>query len=156
VVEGVGEVLTVTPMCGSSPAMVGVCRSTSTSGQAHRRRGLRPIQGSIVQLNGSESFTRGQGRHRHEELDNDSPDSSVHARWRVTEVRRGRFCFSGEAMSWGSFIGSWGSYPRARWGLKVSRNGWRRWPALGWLGRVAQSSPELKGGLASEGERRVR
>jgi hypothetical protein len=35
-----------------------------------------------------------------EELENGSPDSSVHARWRVTEVRRGRFCFSGEAMPW--------------------------------------------------------
>jgi hypothetical protein len=49
-------------------------------------------------LNGSESFTRGQGRHRREELDNGSPDNSVHAWWRVTEVRRGRFYFSGEAM----------------------------------------------------------
>jgi hypothetical protein len=98
VVEGVGEVLTVTPMCGSSPAMVGLGRSMCAGGRARRRRGLRPIQSSIVQLYGSESFTRGQGRHRREGLDNDSPDSSVHERWRVTEVRRGRFCFSGEAM----------------------------------------------------------
>jgi hypothetical protein len=98
VVEGVGEVLTVTPMCGSSPVMAEVGRSTCTGGRARRRRGLRPIQGGIVQLNGSESFTRGQGRQRHEELENGSPDSSVDARWQVIEVRRGRFCFSVEAM----------------------------------------------------------
>jgi hypothetical protein len=49
-------------------------------------------------LNGSESFTRGQGRHRREKFENGSPDSSVHKRWWVIEVRRGRFCFSGEAM----------------------------------------------------------
>jgi hypothetical protein len=34
VVEGVGEVLTVTPMCGSSMAMVGVGRSTHAGGRA--------------------------------------------------------------------------------------------------------------------------
>jgi hypothetical protein len=78
--------------------VVGVGRSTRAGGGARRRRGLRPIQGCIVKLNGSESFNRGQGRHRCEELENGSPDSSVHERWRVTEVRRGRFCFSGEAV----------------------------------------------------------
>jgi hypothetical protein len=36
-------------------------------------------------------------------------------------------------------------YPRARLRLKVSGNGWPRWLALGWLERVAQSSPELRG-----------
>jgi hypothetical protein len=85
-------------MCGLSPTIVGVGRSTRTGGRARRQRGLRPIQGGTVQLNWSVSFTRGQGRHRSEELENGSLDSSVHARWRVTEVRRGRFCFSGEAM----------------------------------------------------------
>jgi hypothetical protein len=89
VVEGVGEVLTVTPMCGSSPVTVGVGRSTRAGGRAHRRRGLQPNQGDRVQLKWSESFTRGQGRHKCEELENGSPDSSVHVRWRVTEVRRG-------------------------------------------------------------------
>jgi hypothetical protein len=33
VVKGVGEVLTVTPMCGSSPVMVGVGRSTRAGGE---------------------------------------------------------------------------------------------------------------------------
>jgi hypothetical protein len=40
VVKGVGEVLTVMSMCGSSPAMVGVGRSTCAGGRARRRRGL--------------------------------------------------------------------------------------------------------------------
>jgi hypothetical protein len=33
VADGVGEVVTVTPMCGSSPGMVGVGRSTCTGGE---------------------------------------------------------------------------------------------------------------------------
>jgi hypothetical protein len=78
--------------------VVGVGRSTRAGRGAHRRRGLWPNQGGTVQLNGSESFTRGQGRHRREEFENGSPDSSVHALWWVTEVRRGRFYSSGEAM----------------------------------------------------------
>jgi hypothetical protein len=87
VVEGVGEVVTVMPMCGSSPRMVGVGWSTCAGGGARRRRGLRPIQGGRVRFNRSVSFTRGQGRHRREELKNGSPDSSVYARWRAAEVR---------------------------------------------------------------------
>jgi hypothetical protein len=87
VVEGVGEVVTVTPVCGSSLGMVGVGRSTCAGGGAHRRRGLRPIQGGRVQLNWSVSFTRDQGRRRREELKNGLPNSSVYARWRATEVR---------------------------------------------------------------------
>jgi hypothetical protein len=55
VVEGVGEVLTITPMCGSSPAMVGVGRSTCAGGRTHRRRGFRPAHGAIVQLVSSEA-----------------------------------------------------------------------------------------------------
>jgi hypothetical protein len=88
VVEGVGEVVTVTPMCGSSLGIVGVGRSTCAGGGARRRRGLRPIQGDRVQLNQSVSFTRYQGRHGREELKNSSPDSSVYARWRAAKVRR--------------------------------------------------------------------
>jgi hypothetical protein len=62
VVEGVGEVLRVTTMCGSPSGMVGVGRATCAGGGARRRRRVRPIQGTIDQLNGSESFTRDQGR----------------------------------------------------------------------------------------------
>jgi hypothetical protein len=40
--------------------------------------------------------------------------------------------------------GSSGKLSKARLRLRVSRNGWPRWPALGWLGRVAQSSLELR------------
>jgi hypothetical protein len=43
VVEGVGEVVTVTPMCGSCPGIVRVGRSTCVGVGAHQRRGLRPI-----------------------------------------------------------------------------------------------------------------
>jgi hypothetical protein len=88
VTEGVGEVMTVTPMCESSPGMVRVGLSTCADGGAHRRRGLRPNQDGRVQLNWSVSFTRCKGRHGCEELKNGSPDSLVYARWRATEVRR--------------------------------------------------------------------
>jgi hypothetical protein len=98
VVKGVGEVLRVTAMCGSPSGMVGVDRSTCAGGGAHRRRGVRPIQGTIDQSNGSESFTRNQGRCVCEELKNESPDCSVYARKRAAEVRRGRSWFSGEVL----------------------------------------------------------
>jgi hypothetical protein len=88
VVKGIGEVVMVTPMCGSSQGIVGVGRSTCAGGVARRRRGLRPILGDRVQLNRSVSFTRYQGRHGREELKNGSPNSSVYAWWRVAEVRR--------------------------------------------------------------------
>jgi hypothetical protein len=85
--EDVGEVSGITAMCGSLSGMVGVGRSTCAGGDARRRRGVRPAHGSIVQLNGSESFTREQGRGVREELKNGSPESLVHARRRATEVR---------------------------------------------------------------------
>jgi hypothetical protein len=160
VVEGVGEVLTVASMCGSSPAMVRVGRSTCAGGRAHPRRGHQPIQGGIVQLNGSESFTRGQGRHRREELENGSPDISVHGWWRVIEVRWVWLYFSGEAM------------PRLKLGEAsqglgeaIQGLGWG-WGSLKWLAtmtgaRVARAGgAELAGAkgvcLASKGERGVR
>jgi hypothetical protein len=76
-------------MYGSPSGTVGVSRSACAGEGARRRRGVRPIQGEIDQSNGSESFTRDQGRGAHEELKNGSPESSVHARGRATEVRRG-------------------------------------------------------------------
>jgi hypothetical protein len=79
VAEGVGEVLRVTAMCGSPSGMVGVGRSTCSGGGARRRRGVRPIQGTIDQSNGSESFTRDQGRGVREELKTGSPECSVYA-----------------------------------------------------------------------------
>jgi hypothetical protein len=62
VAEGVGEVLRVMAMCGSPSGMVGDGRSTCAGGGACRRRGVQPIQGTIDQSNGSEGFTRDQGR----------------------------------------------------------------------------------------------
>jgi hypothetical protein len=86
-------------MCGSPSGMVGVGRSTCAGGGAHRRRGVWPNQGTIVQSNGSVSFTRDQGRCVCKESENDSLDCSVHARRRATEVRRGRSWVSGEVLS---------------------------------------------------------
>jgi hypothetical protein len=85
-------------MCGSPSGMVRVGRSTSSGGGAHRRRGVRPIQGTIDQSNRSESFTRDQGRCVCEELKNGSPDCLVYALRRAAEVRRGRYWFSGEVL----------------------------------------------------------
>jgi hypothetical protein len=99
VAKGVGEVLRVTAMCGSPSGMVGVGRSTCAGGGARRQRGVQPIQGTIDQSNGSESFTRDQGRCECEELKNGSPDCSVYTRKRVAEVQRGRSWFSGEILS---------------------------------------------------------
>jgi hypothetical protein len=74
-------------MCGSPSGMVGVGWFTCAGEDARQRRGVRPAHGAIVQLNGSESFTREQGRGVCEELKNGSPESLVHARRRATEVR---------------------------------------------------------------------
>jgi hypothetical protein len=91
--EGSGEVrgsLAITSRCGSSAVVVGVGWSTCACGGAHRRRGIQPAHSAIVQLNGSKSFSRGQGRHVREEFENGPPDCSVYVRLRATEVRRGR------------------------------------------------------------------
>jgi hypothetical protein len=77
---------------------VGVDRSACVGGGARRLRGVRPIQGRIDQSNGSESFTRDQGRGVREELKNGSPECPVHARGRVTEVRRRWSRASGEVL----------------------------------------------------------
>jgi hypothetical protein len=71
--EGSGEVrgsLAITSRCGSSVVVVEVGWSTCAGGGARRRRGIWPAHGAIVQLNGSGSFTRGQGRHVREEFEN--------------------------------------------------------------------------------------
>jgi hypothetical protein len=99
--ERSGEVrgsLAITLRYRSSAAVVGAGWSTCAGGGARRRRGIRPAHGAIVQLNGSGSFTRGQGRHVREEFENGSPDCSVYARLRAIEVRRGRSWVSGEAL----------------------------------------------------------
>jgi hypothetical protein len=100
--EGSGEVqgsLAITSRCGSLAMVVGVGRSTCAGGGARRRRGIRPNQGVIDQLNGSGSFTRNQGRCVRKEFENGSPDCSVYARSRATEVWRRRSWVSGEVLS---------------------------------------------------------
>jgi hypothetical protein len=99
--EGSGEVresLAITSRCGSPAMVVGGGRSTRAGRGARRRRGIRPNQGTIDQLNGPRSFTRDQGRCEREEFENGSPDRSVYARPRATEVRRRRSWVSGEVL----------------------------------------------------------
>jgi hypothetical protein len=99
--EGSGEVrgsLAITSRCRSSAVVVRVGWSTCAGGGARRRRGIRPAHGAIDQLNGSGSFTRGQGKHAREEFENGSPDCSVYRRLRATEVRRGQSWVSSEAL----------------------------------------------------------
>jgi hypothetical protein len=90
--EGSGEVrgsLAITSRCGSSAVVVGIGRSTRAGGGARRWRGIRPNQGGTVQLNGSGSFTRCQGRHVREEFEKGSPDCSVYARLWASESSEG-------------------------------------------------------------------
>jgi hypothetical protein len=88
VVEDVGEVATVTLVCGSSPGMVGVGRSTCAGGGSRRRRGIRPAHSKIAQSSESRGFTGGQGSRRRKELKNGLPGSLVYVRWLAAEVRR--------------------------------------------------------------------
>jgi hypothetical protein len=160
VAEGVGEVLTVTMMCGSPSGMVGVGRSTCAGGGARRQRGVRPIQGEIDQSNGSESFTRDQGRCARKELKNGSPESSVHTCRRATEVRRGRSWPSSEVL-----LGprAWKA-SRATGGANQSTGA--TWGWLEWAGHGGRSSGDNGGGkelagakegcLAGDGERGVK
>jgi hypothetical protein len=99
--EGSGEVrgsLAIMSRYGSSAMVVGVGRSACAGGGAHRRRGIRPAHGAIIQSNGSGRFTRDQGRYAREEFENGSPDCSVYARPRATEVWQGRSRVSGEVL----------------------------------------------------------
>jgi hypothetical protein len=141
VVEGVGEVLRVTAICGSSSGMVGVGRSTCAGGGARRRRGVRPNQGTIGQSNGSASFTRDQGRCVCKESENDSLDCSVYARRRATEVRRGRSWVSGEVLSG---LTAW----KASWATgKANQRVCTAWKRLERTGRGGR-------GLGSDGGRK--
>jgi hypothetical protein len=99
--EGSGEVrgpLVITSRYGSSAVVVGVGRSACAGEGARRRRGIRPAHSAIIQSNGPGSFTRDQERYAREEFENGSPDCSVYAQPRVTEVWRGRSWVSGEIL----------------------------------------------------------
>jgi hypothetical protein len=112
--EGSGGVrgsLAIMSRYGSSAMVVGAGWSTCAGGGARRRRGIRPTHGAIVQLNGSGSFTRGQGRHVREEFGNGSPDCSVYARLRRSKFGEGdprspvKFC---RVRGLGKLLGSLG------------------------------------------------
>jgi hypothetical protein len=135
--EGSGEVqgsLAITSRYGSSVMVVGVGRSTCAGGGARRWWGIRPNHGAIVQLNGSGSFTRDQGRCVREEHENGSPDCSVYARPQATEVRWRRSWVSDEVLSG----------PRAWKALRATGEANRvtgaAWTRLEWGGRGGRGS----------------
>jgi hypothetical protein len=64
--------------------MAGIRLATCVGGRARRLRVLRPAHGDIVQLNGTGSFTGGQGCRRHKESTNDLLCGSVYVRRRPT------------------------------------------------------------------------
>jgi hypothetical protein len=57
VVDDVGEVATVAPMCGSASGMAEVGQTSSAGGGAHQRRGFRANHGGIAQSSELGSFT---------------------------------------------------------------------------------------------------
>jgi hypothetical protein len=95
----VREVLAVTSRGGSPVVMAGLGLAACVGGRARRRRVLRSAHGGIVQLNGTRSFTGGQGCHRHKESMNGLPCGSVYMRRRPVEVRQCRSGISGEVVS---------------------------------------------------------
>jgi hypothetical protein len=74
----VREVLAVTLRGGSPAVMAGVGLVTCAGGRARRWRVLRPAHGGTVQLNGTVSFTGGEGCRRHKESMNGLPCGSVY------------------------------------------------------------------------------
>jgi hypothetical protein len=121
-------------MCGSPSGVVGVGRSTCAGGGARRRQGVWPNQGIIDQSNGSESFTKDQGRCVCEELKNDSPDCSVYARMRAAEVRRGRSWFSSDVLPG---LRAWEA---SRATGEANRRAGAAWKGPGWAGHGGRGS----------------
>jgi hypothetical protein len=108
----VREVLAVMSRGGSPAVIAGIGLAACAGGQARRRRVLRPAHGSIVQLNGTVSFTGDQGCRRREESMNGLPCNSVYVRRRSVKVRRCRSGVSSEVLSnprIGGFTELWGS-----------------------------------------------
>jgi hypothetical protein len=134
VVEGVGEVLTVTPMCGSSLAMVGVGRSTCAGGRARRRRGIWPAHGAIVQLVSSGGSTRWCRDGLRKGFENGVETYRVHVCWWAEEVRRGWFGVSGDALPGPR---TWGA---SRASSKTNRAAGAAWEWLEWAGRGGRGS----------------
>jgi hypothetical protein len=137
-------------MRGSPSGMVGVGRSAGAGGGSRRRRGVRPIQGEIDQSNGSESFTRDQGRDVHEELKNGSPECPVHAcrrrpKFGEVDLRLPvKFC---RVRGLGKLHGHMAELTEALVRLGVTGVGWPRWPKLWRQWREERSSPELRRGV---------
>jgi hypothetical protein len=78
--------------------MAGTGLAACAGGRGRRRCVLRPAHDGVVQLNGTGSFTGGQGCRRHKESTNGLPCSSVYVRRRPVEVRRHQSGVSGEVV----------------------------------------------------------
>jgi hypothetical protein len=143
VVEGVGEVLTVTPMCGSSPAMVGVSQSTCVGGWTRRRRGFRPAHGAIVQLVSSGGSTRWCRDGLQKEFENGAETYPDHVRRWAEGVRRGWFGVSGEALPG---LRTWGAL---RASSETNRAVGATWKWLEWACRGCRGSGRLADGGAA-------
>jgi hypothetical protein len=144
--EGSGEVrgsLAITSRCGSSAVMVGVGRSECAGWGARRWRGIWPAHDAIVQLNGSGSFTRGQGRYVCEEFENGSPDCSVYARLRATEVWQGWSWVSSEVLSGPR------TWKASRATSEANRATGMAWKWLEGAGRGGRGSGGMAGGGAA-------
>jgi hypothetical protein len=103
--------------------MVRVVLATCGGIRARQRRGARPTQGGLVQMDGSGRFTRCHGSCAHKEFDNGTAAYPVHV------LRRGRSSASGEATLG---LGAW----------EASKDCWEASRAVGtgerWLGRVSR------------------
>jgi hypothetical protein len=131
----------VTPMCGSSPGMVGVGRSTCADAWVRRRRVFRPPHGAIVQLVSSGGLTRGHRGDTRKEFENGAETYPVHVRRWAEEVRRGCYRVSGEVLSG---LRAWGA-SRVSGGANQTVGAYRG--RLEWAGRGGRGS----GGLAGDG-----
>jgi hypothetical protein len=79
--------------------MAGIGLAACAGGRARRRCVLRPAHGGIIQLNGTRSFTGGQGCCRYKESTNGLPCGLVYVRRRPVEVQRRRSGVSSEVVS---------------------------------------------------------
>jgi hypothetical protein len=120
--------------------MAGTGLAACVGGRAHRRRVLRPAHGGIVQLNGTGSFTGGQGCRRHKESTNGLPCSLVYVRWRPVEVRRRQSGVSGEVVFCLWARGASLSSGEASQGVRRGRGG-LEWPVYGGRGSQAAGTP---------------
>jgi hypothetical protein len=130
----------VTSMCGSSPGMVGVGRSTCAGGWVRRWRVFRLAHSAIVQLVSLEGFTRWHRGGTWKEFENGAETYPIHIRRWAEEVRRGWIGVSSEALSG---LRAWGA---SRVSGEANWTAGADWGWLLWAGHGSRSSGGLAGG----------